>query len=219
MRTVRWLATVLALTVTLPSVGTAQMVGGSGRLFKDSWFWGAKAGTMSFSTNTTKNAIAPMLGADWVITRTRGALYVAFEQYLFNETAGLTDFQGAPFTINIRDMRRFSVAALAFPKTFGTLRPYAGVGLSLNLIQSARAAEPFDNASQEFQIRDQIEELKDRAAASLLGGLQGQFRRWTVFGQATVMPAQSRFFFSERATFIFEGGIRYNVGSSIERPQ
>ena len=48
MRTVRWLASGLALIALLPSASAAQQ----GRLFRDSWFWGANAGVMNFSTAT-----------------------------------------------------------------------------------------------------------------------------------------------------------------------
>src|SRR5690348_668430 len=73
MRTVRWLVSGLALMALLPTISAAQ----AGRLFKDSWFWGAKGGIATFSTTSGASEVSPMAGVDWLITRSRGALYVA----------------------------------------------------------------------------------------------------------------------------------------------
>ena len=87
MRSVWGLSFGVAIAVLLPATGSAQ----AGRNFRDSWIWGAKTGLMSFSTTTTKNAAAPMIGAEWLITRSRAALYVSLDQAFFNETVGLFD--------------------------------------------------------------------------------------------------------------------------------
>ncbi|MDQ6887903.1 MAG: hypothetical protein M3068_11505 [Gemmatimonadota bacterium] len=215
MRLVRWLAAGGALTAFLPAVGAAQ----SSRLFSNSWFWGATAGTMTFSTNSTKNAVAPIIGAEWLITRSRGAMYASLQQAFFKETAALTDFQGAPFTVDLKNMKRATLALLAFPTSYGALRPYAGLGLSLNVITHATVRGSYSSAGQADAVESQITDLKDRASPIFMVGLQAQKARFSIFGQATAMPAQSRFFFSDRATYLFEGGLRYNIGSSIERPE
>jgi hypothetical protein len=74
MRTIRVLATVFALLL-LPQIGGAQ----EGRHFKDSWFWGAKVGSMKYATLESEG-YAQLIGAEWLITRTRGALYLAIER-------------------------------------------------------------------------------------------------------------------------------------------
>src|ERR671939_545991 len=107
MRTVRWMTSGLALVALLPAVGAAQ----STRHFNDSWFWGAKFGLMNFAT-------------------TPGGLYVSAEQAFFDKPSSVQDNAGNSYAVAIKDMRRFSVAPLAFPAAYGALHPYAGVGFS-----------------------------------------------------------------------------------------
>jgi hypothetical protein len=61
-----------------------------------------------------------------------------------------------------------------------------------------------------------------RSRMSLLGtvGVQAQYRRFAPFLQAQVMPTQGRNEFlinGEGFTYVVEGGLRYNFGSSIAR--
>ena len=72
MRTVRWMSSVLALVALTPVVSAAQ----SNRLFENAWFWGAKAGLMNFSTGNNNTTTAPLVGAEWLITRNRAGLYL-----------------------------------------------------------------------------------------------------------------------------------------------
>jgi hypothetical protein len=213
MRSVRWMALALTCVAAVPAVSSAQS-----RFFQNSWYWGAKAGIMSFSTNLTKNAMAPLVGGEWVITRTHGGLYMAYEQAFFKENAGITDFTGTPFTVKLHNMRRLTAALLAFPGEHRAIHPYGGLGFSLNMIQHVSTIEGYSNAGQAQSIEDQNSEFKDRASFLLMGGLQAEHRRFALFGQATLMPAQSDFFFSGRMTYIFEGGLRWNVGGAIDRP-
>ncbi len=94
MRMVRWLASGLALVALAPSASSAQ----GGRLFNDSWFWGLNAGAMSFSTATVSNQTAPVVNAEWFITKTRGGLYLSIGQAFFTANAAVTDNNGVPTT-------------------------------------------------------------------------------------------------------------------------
>jgi hypothetical protein len=213
MRTVRWMSSVLALVALTPAVSAAQ----SNRLFENAWFWGAKAGLMNFSTGI-ENKTAPLVGAEWLITRNRAGLYLSAEQAFFNATGYVVDGNGSPVNVALKDSRRYSAALLAFPVNWGSLRPYGGVGLALNLIQHATPDQAqITDPDQEDVIAQQVHEERDRVAFLIMGGLQAQYRRFSVFGQATYMPARANFFFSGRSTYILEAGIRYNVGSSIDK--
>ncbi|HEU4643101.1 MAG TPA: hypothetical protein VFS44_11650 [Gemmatimonadaceae bacterium] len=217
MRTVRWLASGLALVALLPAVGAAQ----SSRLFKNSWFWGAKVGLMSYSTAAQKNSTAASIGAEWLITRSRGALYVAGEQAFFDATSAVQDNASAPnaYRVSIKDMRRYTAAALAFPVAWGTLRPYAGVGFSLNLIQHATLADPVADTAQLVVVQNRIANQKDRIAFITMAGVQAQYRRVSLFGQLTYMPAKENFLLNGRTTYMLESGVRYNFGSSVDQPR
>ena len=79
MRILRAL-TIAASVVALPSLATAQQ----GRPFKDAWFWGVKAGGFTLADTGGSNTFAPMVGAEWLITRTHGGLYISAGQAFFN---------------------------------------------------------------------------------------------------------------------------------------
>lgn len=214
MRTVRWMSSVLALVALTPIVSAAQ----SNRLFQNAWFWGAKAGLMNFSTGNNNTTTAPLVGAEWLITRNRGGLYLSAEQAFFTATGYVFDSNGQQYNVALKDSRRYTAALLAFPVNWGSLRPYGGLGLSLNLIQHATVdGSQFTDPDQVDVVMNAVHEERDRVAFILMGGLQAQYRRFSVFGQATYMPARANFFFSGRSTYIVEAGIRYNVGSSIDK--
>ncbi|MDQ2766985.1 MAG: hypothetical protein M3Y30_07490 [Gemmatimonadota bacterium] len=213
MRTVRWMSSVLALVALTPAVSAAQ----SNRLFENAWFWGAKAGLMNFSTGI-ETKTAPLVGAEWLITRNKAGLYLSAEQAFFNATGYVADGNGQAVDVALKDSRRYTAALLAFPVNWGSLRPYGGVGLSLNLIQHATVDQAqITDPDQGDVIASAVHEDRDRVAFIMMGGLQAQYRRFSVFGQATYMPARANFFFRGRSTYILEAGIRYNVGSSIDK--
>lgn len=205
----------LVLLSALPTIGSAQ----AGRLFKDSWFWGAKTGVMMYSTKAVENAISPMVGGEWLITRTRGALYVSYDQTFFNNDSAIQDILNTNGIriVNIDDMRRVTFAALAFPKEYVGFRPYGGLGVALNFIQTATPSGSFVSASQANDIAATVEDQRTRASVLVMLGVQAQYSRWSVFGQATMMPAHAQFLINGRSTYFVEGGLRYNIGSSIER--
>lgn len=217
MRTVRWMTSGLALVALLPAVGAAQ----SSRLFKDSWFWGAKFGVMSYSTAAQKNSTAAAIGGEWLITRSRGALYVAGEQAFFTGMSAVQDngTASAAYRVAIKDMRRYTAAALAFPVVWGGIRPYAGVGFSLNMIQHAALADPVPDTTQESVVNQRIHDQMDRVSFITMAGVQMQYRRVSLFGQVTLMPAKENFLLNGRSTYMLEGGVRYNFGTSIEKVQ
>lgn len=219
MRTIRVLAALFAL-LTVPQIAGAQ----EGRLFKDSWFWGAKVGSMKFETVESKG-YAQLIGAEWLITRTRGALYLAADETFFGDDSFSavdnpynTTNGRAP--IILRDMRRFTVAGMVFPTMKrGYLRPYAGAGFVLMEFHAATPETQSTNSGENQYVLTELENAK--SGASLLGivGLQAQFRRLSAFGQGSMMPAQgTTFLLNGNYTLIFEAGLRYNIGTSIDKP-
>lgn len=214
MRSIRFLVALGALAALAPRAARAQ----SDRDFENSWFWGVKGGIMTFYTTDVNHAPAPLGGVDMLITRRNVALNVSLEQAFFDETGQYDEYGfdgvslGTQGRARIQDMRRFQMSVQAFPKRFGTLRPYAGAGFSLNIIQKADVVSSDPAADAE----ESIEDVRSRVAPVFTAGLQGQFRRIALFGQASIMPAKSRFFFSGGETFFLEGGVRWNIGSSRE---
>lgn len=214
MRTVRWMTSALALAALVPATGAAQ----SSRLFQNSWFWGAKAGIMSFSTTTVSNKAAPMIGAEWLITRKQAALYLSASQSFFTSTSSFTDPSGNTYVVNMKDMRQFSFALMAFPVVWGgTIRPYAGVGLAINMIQNASPSTAITDPTQQAVVNAKLQDIMDRASFLSMAGLQIQYQRFSVFGQVTYLPAKADFLLNGRTTYTLEAGIRYNLASSTDR--
>jgi hypothetical protein len=215
MATVQRIASAVALVALIPASGLTQ----SSNHFKDSWFWGVKGGVISFSTATVENRTEPVVGGEWLLTRSQGALYIAYDQALFDATSAFTDTLGQSRTVTIKDMRRLTGAAMAFPfaidASFATIRPYAGAGFALNFLRSAQVVGglPTDSAARK-DVSKRLEDQQDRAAPVLILGLQLQVGRLAGFIQGTAMPAETRFLLNGRPTFFAEVGVRFNAGSS-----
>lgn len=214
MRATRLLMAGFFALASMPSAAAAQ----DGRFFDDSWFWGLKAGVSTFTPTLGESETAPTFGAEWLITRSRGGLYVSLDQANINSTSAVFDpsAENSIRDVEVRNLRRIGVAALAFPKRFGRVRPYAGLGLSLNVIGDARPLA----ADNEGAIDDAVYERTDdsRSQSGFLGmaGVQVQFERLAVFGQASVVPGNSRFLLNDQALGFFEAGVRYNFGRARE---
>ncbi|HEU5184220.1 MAG TPA: hypothetical protein VFU01_06610 [Gemmatimonadaceae bacterium] len=218
MAIVRRVAPALALVAIASQAGFAQLPRDD---FRDSWFWGAKGGVISFSTATVDNKVKPLVGGEWLLTRTQGALYLAVDQAMFDETSSLMDTAETSHTVTIRDLRRLTAAAMAFPwvldAEIATFRPYAGVGFALNFLRTAEltAGLPSDTAARK-DLRRRLEDQQDRAAPLLILGLQAQVGKIAAFIQGTAMPAETRFLLNGSPTFFAEVGLRVNAGRSRE---
>lgn len=218
MAIARWVASAVALVTLVPASGLTQPHVN----FKDSWFWGVKGGVISFSTTTLEDRTEPVVGGEWLLTRTQGALYLALDQSLFSASSTVTDTTGAEHNVTISDMRRFTMAAFAFPlffdAGFASFRPYAGAGFSLNFLRSAKLtnAPPADTVLRK-DVNRRLEDEQDRAAPVLILGLQAQVGRIAVFAQGTGMPAETRFLLNGRPTVFLEVGLRFNAGASRTR--
>lgn len=138
MRKLRTLTIAAAIFAALPTLVAAQ----EGRDFKDAWFWGIKAGGFTLANSAGGTVNAPMVGADWLITRTHGGVYISASETFFHQhTFTLQD----PFTvdsgfraISIKNLRRFDMLAMGFPGEYKRWHPYIGAGFTLSAIATAR---------------------------------------------------------------------------------
>ena len=216
MRTLRAL-TIAASVVALPSLATAQ----HGRPFKDAWFWGIKAGGFTVADTGGSNTLAPMVGAEWLITRTHGGLYISAGQAFFNtQTLAASGESNATLrTIRLNNLRKFDVALMAFPGEHDRWHPYAGAGFTLNAIADADGQPPFDTVDDLAFTQALIQQNKVSFSPFGILGAQYRFTGISVFGQATFNPTQHNFLLYNGQAFNFsmEFGVRYNVGSAIEK--
>jgi len=235
MRLNRSLFAGLTLLALAPTVGRAQ----DGRLFNNSWFWGLGGGSLTYWTSTTAHSQAPTVSLDWLITRTHWALYLAADQSFFTaknltytETGRLytdttlTNFNNVSYyaQAEVRNSRHIQGAFMAFPG-HGILRPYAGVGISANFVQSAEmtsappALTPTSQWFPNYYGDTYRLQASEWVSPLVLAGLQVQLSRFSVYGQAKLFPMdapqyQPRFF-TDQAFFMLEAGIRINASTAI----
>jgi hypothetical protein len=218
----------------MPSVAAAQ----EKNPFTDSWFWGAKGGLAFLHMGTGARTDAAAFGAEWLITRTKFGLNVALDQAYFgcipSTTTTCSDddkvqstvvdapTHGVTRRVNMQDMRRFSLSVLAFPKVWAnSIRPYAGVGYSFNFVVRAESdGSQFASAEARDTVLARIESAKTRSSFMFTGGIQASIGRFAPFIQGVAMPTRgdTRFLVNGHGwTYYVEGGLRFNVGTAIEK--
>jgi hypothetical protein len=220
MRTIRALRIAAAIVVALPTMAAAQ----HGREFKDSWFWGIKAGGLTFGDSGQAYRQAPLAGIDWLITRSKGGLYVSGGQAFFHEKT--VTFRDPNFPVDsgfreiqLKNLRRLDVAVMGFPGDFLRFHPYVGAGFSVASVGDAEATGPFANTTQ-LDFANQVI-TTEKVQAGPMGIIGGQWRfKWaSAFGQLTVSTAHKDFILynGRPLNLTYEFGLRYNVGTSIDR--
>lgn len=221
MRAFRTLAVFALLALPAADV-SAQATRG----FKDSWYWGVKGGGLFYQVQSDTNAVAPVAGIDWFITRTMGGLYVSLDQSFFHNAAvfvndSVNPLYTGPRTVYLSNMRRLSVAGMLLPMQTYRVHPYVGFGASLNYITSVKPQGTYvtpGGATQRALVDQTVEQFRSNAVPMGLLGVQLRLPALSVFGQITATPATSNFFLftgtAVRATGEF--GVRYNVGTSID---
>lgn len=214
MQKLRAVAVALVATLVVSASANAQGV----RNFDNSWFWGFKSGINTFSAPGHGNTSTVDLGIDWLITRTRGGLYVSGNQSIFERDVEVFDPASTTGqrTVRVNDLRRITFAAVAFPKHFGGITPYGGVGYTIAVLGDARVFVDSADTFPTNAFMDDVERRRSRGAVLGMAGLQIRTRRAAIFAQETLLPSNSSFLFSSVLSF-FEFGVRYNFGSSIDR--
>jgi len=214
MQKLRAVAVAVIATVVASTQANAQ----SSRNFEDSWFWGAKAGINTFSRPGFGNTSTANLGIDWLITRKQGGLYVSGDQSIFERDVIIADqaSSSGQRTVRVNDLRRLTFAGVAFPKRFGGIVPYGGIGYMIAVAGDARIQVDSGDTQPTNAFIDDVDQLRSRGSVLGMLGVQIQTRRAALFVQETLLPSNRGFLFPSVLSF-FEFGIRYNFGSSIER--
>jgi hypothetical protein len=163
---------------------------------------------------------APTFGGEWLITRTKIGMYVSVEQSFFDTQGGVFDptSTGSTRIVDIKDSRRYNLQLFAFPKQFGALRPYAGLGFSLLMIRDANPQGTFSTAGSQDSVLAMVNDESSRTSPAFTLGGQLDFSRAALFVQATTMATRNRFLINGKAnTYLLEGGLRYNLAAAIEK--
>jgi len=209
----------VAVAVIAAAMFSTDAAAQSSRNFEDSWFWGAKGGINTFSRPGFGNTSTANLGLDWLITRRKGGLYVSGDQSIFERNILISDQAAVSGqrTVRVNDLRRLSFAAVAFPKRFGGITPYGGIGYMIAVAGDARVMVDSVNSPPTNAFLDDVDQLRSRGSVLGMIGVQVQTRRAALFIQETLLPSNRRFMFPSVMSFL-EFGVRYNFGTSIDRP-
>jgi hypothetical protein len=219
MRSIRGLAIAIAALALVPQVGSAQL----GRRFENAWFWGAKGGFLVYSTANVSNKAAMVFGAEWVITRRYGGLYISVDHAIMSEQAQYLNVDLLPDTsvadMDLKDIRRYNMAAMIFPDIGRWIRPYVALGASMTQVARATNRTGYTSPDEEMSTEGLIAEYKATLSPLSIVGVQLRLPLASVFAQATAMQTPQRFFLrgDNSFTYSLEAGVRYNIGSSIGR--
>lgn len=225
MRSIKTLAAAAFLAVSVTTIADAQA-----RPFRDSWFWGVRAGAMSYTaidvtdpSLPTVTSFAPTIGGDWLITRTKGGLYMGFSQgfmttqgvILNGPTSADTGFRA----VDVKNLRQFNLMAMAFPGDFLRFHPYVGGGFAFRYLGNATAAGPYTQQKQMDYAASAVNDVKAAIGPSFIAGGQYRLKALSVFGQLMANSMARNFLLANGHTMSYgaEFGVRYNLGSSIER--
>lgn len=222
MRIVRTFRLALAAAAVVPMIAGAQASSKSPRDFDNSWFWGIKGGSTMITTGASGNekVSAPTVGGEWLITRKRIALSIGIDQAFFDNTAAVYDptAAGSAREVKISDLRSYSAGVFFFPLKYGSLRPYAGLGLSINVIQNADPQGTYTSTDAQEAVLAEVDDQSSRVSARFTLGAQYQLQRVALFAQAATLPTRNNFLINGAAnTFVLEAGLRFNLLSAIEK--
>ena len=226
MRSMKTLATAACFALSAFATADAQA-----RPFRDSWFWGIQTGAMSYASSDPlsptvpgASSFAPLVGADWLITRKTGGLDVSFAQAFMATTSTVLNGPSSADTgyraVDVKNLRRFNLAAMAFPGDYLRWHPYVGAGFSFGYLG---AAEPLfngtDTQKQVDYAASAVNDVKAAIGPMFILGAQYRLKGISAFGQFTVSTMSKDFLLANGHTISMssEFGFRYNLGSSIER--
>lgn len=229
MRLLRVLVLATGFAALLAPPSAAQ----EGRPFRDAWFWGVRGGVLNYSSEAdlqgpangkgTDNAGAPMVGIDWLITRTRGGLYLGIDEAFFTSSAYYRRpaVAGDPGVL-LKNERRISLAGVWFPMQSPMTHPYVGLGLSVNQVGDAALERSLAIPALQSAAIDSVQAKRVAISPMIIAGVQQRLPGFSVFAQGSGTWLQNGFLLKNLAPkhylqWSLEGGIRYNVGSSIDR--
>ncbi len=218
MRTISRLGRALTLAAILPAAAAAQQAGAP---MDNSWFWGVGGGRMSFPTYFHR-IDAPMVSADWLITRQRWALDLYGSQAYFTDSSTVAD----PNSSGLRkalmtDLRRVGFQGIVFLPNWTWFRPYVGLGYSFNFVKAAAPIGTFFNsAAARDSAEKRVNDARAQGKATYSAGFMITWRKFAPYAQYTMMPTKgtgSWLINGDGQSSFWEAGVRYNFGTSIDK--
>lgn len=194
----------IALAATIPAIATAQR--------SDSYTWklGLNVGAMAFQTvGNLETTVVPAVGAHLLIMAHKGGLLVGIDE-------GVGTNERATANVLFNDVRRYQAVMMAFPVS-GPIEPYFGGGAGiLQLVGPRVDHQLITDPTQQQAILDDARSRSSTGFLTVLAGVQGRWKRFTVFAQyqAATSPSDDKLLHGSTQTIL--GGLRIGLGSARE---
>jgi hypothetical protein len=199
--------------VAIAAVALAAVIHGTAAAQRNdsyTWKFGVNVGVMAFQTvGQPQTTVVPSAGAHLLIMAHRGGL-------LFGVDEAVGTNEQATGNVLFNDVRRYQAVLMAFPVS-GPVEPYFGIGTGILQVVGPRVDHNLiTDPSQQATI---LADARDRSATgflTFLGGIQGRWKRFTVFAQyeASTSPSDDRLL--QGSTQSLLGGIRIGLGTARE---
>jgi hypothetical protein len=210
---------VLAVLIAQPLAAQQRA---NDRTFK--WYWGGQAGGFYYQTSAQPYYYDPIIGAHWLITAKRTALYIGYEQAVFLTDAKATIVDPASFgcsagagcrDVSFSDMRRIMFGVLAFP-TQKRIEPFFGGGFAMmQVLNPVVDCSSCVTQSEAFEAQSRAEDAASKAFFWLMAGGQLSQGKLTIFGHYILTSAAQNFLI-QGTTHTMQAGVRYSFGTAKE---
>jgi opacity protein-like surface antigen len=175
------------------------------------WYWGVQGGMIGYTMPTSGRTFTPTLGAEWLITQRRVALYLGYVQSFKTEidtfsVIGLTGSQQVQFD----GYRQIQINVVAFIGD-KALQPYVGGGFVLVTLTNANQPGNTSNT-----VADAINDAASGGFLQVMGGAQYRFaQKGALFAHYQYTP-QGRDFLLTGGAHTISGGVRWAFLGSKE---
>lgn len=192
--------------------------------WRNQWYWGAHAGVLAYKTELQPYYYDPLMGAHWLITADRTALYVGFDQGFFT-TEAVTVIEdpassGSSVGPGFRDvafssLRRILIGVVVMPRR-ATIEPFFGGGFALTqILDPAVDCSGCLTPAEAFEAESRAEDAASKAFGWAMAGAQINYKKMTLFGHYIVTSAAQGFLL-QGTTHTLQVGLRYSFGTSKE---
>jgi opacity protein-like surface antigen len=204
-------AAMIALTLGFGAAAVAAQEPGRGRAFR--WYFGGEAGVLNYKTTAQTRGSVFSAGGHILVVAHRTGLMLGVDEAFGNDQVGAyTDVSGTN-AVGFNHLRKYSAMLTAFPvKPTSVLQPYLGLGFGLLHAVNPTLLSPTATPAAQ----DVAGDRSSTGFGSVMGGLQFNLDRFTVFGQYQITTSPNRSKVLEGPTHAIMGGIRVSLGNANE---
>jgi hypothetical protein len=198
----------LLSTAVLTALLAAPLTAQRSRIqdWQNRWYWGIKGGLMTYKLPTLGNVVTASVGADWLITQRRAALFVSYSRSFQAEqdTFAVTGLAGTNNGVQFDGVQKVAVGVATMIGN-RRIQPYVGGGFALHILANARST----TTSPPATISDAISDAASGAFLFFVGGAQYRMgTKGAVFAAWQYSPL-GRNYLLQGGSSSFEAGIRY----------